>query len=776
MVKVNGKFALSVEIECLTATPDNPRARESAISRFMQVLKELVPSLPGAAGIFTGYAKVYRDVGHIEIAVIECDSPYALPSVVERIQILAARAVERLRAEGINLVLANNNHSGLLKADCAVWGDHENYLVEQHPSSFTDAILPFLVTRIYGGAGGVHYPSAKFLAAVRPICMTLATGGGTTEMRAIHSTARDEPHMGPSPDGHRYHLILGDGHRSHFNLALQFGATALTVKAILFDNKLRREVDKLRREFSDDWVGTLQRLNVLAKPGEGLCIDPLIVKTQRVYLEGARRYAASLDDPPDWIGRLLDDWQTTLSAYERLDRAWLSLRLDSFAKYEFYSAVLQDAGCTWQSLPRRKQLFHELALLDQSYHEFCNRQSVFHRLEEAGVLDHRVGKPIGPGEEPEPYVPETNTRAKARARYIRDHQGHDELVVDWSWLHDKNNGRRRQLYDPFAQEFGPWEKARMREAPFPELGHLAVHLDSNLETYDRGRYEDASRRLEDITHFCRAVGVDPPSRLLRYRAWLQARRGYTDGIEYLDGIYRGRSVTWGMVTDYCNIYRFQGGLRPDLEAMGPWIERGKRLLDAIGPSDPEPEDASVFREHAAAALLRNGRAEEAMELLQPCRVPGRLRQYSPRIKARLNAATGEAHRMLGNRREAQRLLRSAVQLQKRHNYLGHLSYFTMPALAKCARVRRAALEWLNRASEIQTQHQDRLGHAATLLLEARLCGVDARCDEILRQVTAYREQLPALSQCSRLATILDNWSTWFAGEPLDDQSDEFWGL
>ena len=776
MVKVNGKFALSVEIECLTATPDSPRSRESAISRFMQVLQELVPSLPAPAGIFTGYAKVYRDVGHVEIAVIECDSPYALPAVVERIQILAARAVDQLGVEGINLLLANNNHSGLLKADCPVWGDHENYLVEQHPTTFTDAILPFLVTRIYGGAGGVHYPSGEFLAAVRPICMTLATGGGTTEMRAIHSTARDEPHMGPSPDGHRYHLILGDGHRSHFNFAIQFGATALTVKSILFDDRLRREVDELRREFSDDWVGSLRRLNVLVKPGEELRIDPLVTKTQRVYLEGARRYAASLDDPPDWIGRLLDDWETTLSAYERLDRAWLSSHLDTFAKYEFYSAVLHDAGCTWQSLPLRKHMFHELALLDQSYHEFCNRESIFNRLEEAGVLDHRVGEPIAPGKEPDPFVPETTTRAKARARYIRDHRGHDDLIVDWSWMHDKSNGRRRELYDPFAQEFGPWEKASRRESPFPELGHLAVHLDSNLETYDRGRYEDASRRLEEITHFCRAVGVDPPTRTLRYRAWLQARRGHIDGVEYLDRIYRGRSVTWGMVTDYCNIHRFQGGLRPDLQSMEPWIERGKRLLDAIGPGNPEPEDASVFREHAAAALMRNGRAEEAMEMLEQVRALGRLRQCSPRVKARLNAAMGEAHRLLGNRREAQRLLRGAVQLQKRYNYLGHLSYFTMPALAKCARVRRAALEWLSKASEIQTRHQDRLGHATTLLLEARLCGDDSRSADIRRQVTAYREQLPALSQCSRLATILDNWSTWTASESLDDQTDEFWGL
>ena len=776
MVKVNGKFALSIEIECLTATPDNPRSREPAISRFIQALRGLAPSLAAGAGIFNGYAKVYRDVGHIEIAVIECDSPYLLTSVTERIQLLAARAVDQLRTDGINLLLANNNHSGLLKSNCPVWGDHENYLVEQHPSSFTDDILPFLVTRIYGGAGGVHFPSGKFVAAVRPICMALATGGGTTEMRAIHSTAREEHHMGPSPDSYRYHLILGDGHRSHFNLAVQFGATALAIKAILFDSQLRREIGVFRREFGDDWVGALQRLNVLAKPGEELRIDPLITKTQRLYLEGARRYAASLDDPPDWISRSLDDWEATLAAYQRLDRPWLSARLDTFAKYEFYSAVLSEAGCTWQNLPQRKSMFDELALLDHSYHEFCSQQSVFNRLEEAGVLHHRVCEPIAPGEEPDPHVPETTTRARARARFIRDNQNRDELVVDWSWIHDKRQNRRCHLYDPFASKMGPWERATMRESIRPEMSHIAVHLDSVLERYDRGLYEEASRRLEEITHFCHAMGVDLPNRAHRYRAWLQARTGHADAISMLDRIYRGRSVTWGTVTDYSNVHRFQGGLCPDLQSMEPWIEQGKRLLDAIGEGAPEPEDALVFREHVAAVLLRNGRAEEAMDMLEQCRTAGRFRQCTPRVRARLTAALGEAHRLLGNRREAQRLLRTAMRVQRQYNYLGHLAYFTMPAMAKCARVRRAALQWLAKASEIQTQHRDRLGHTTTLLLEARLCRDDSRSAELKQQITAYREQLPALSQCSRLATILDEWNAWTAGELLDGQSDEFWGL
>jgi hypothetical protein len=392
--------------------------------------------------------------------LVECDDPYLLPLLFERVQILATRALEELAAEGYKLVLANNNHSGVLSDGCAVWGDHENYLVEQHPRSFANQILPFLVTRLYHGAGGVHYPTGNFLAAVRPICMELATGGGTTGSRAIHSTARDEHHMGSKPNRFRYHQILGDGHRSHYNLALQFGATALAIKAILFDRKLRTELCRLRRQFGDSWVAVLQKLNLLAVPGQPPGIHPLVLKTQRLYLEAAHRYADALADPPGWIARSLSDWEDTLDAFERLDRPWLAAHLDAFAKYEFYTAVLREGGHNWQNLAGKNELFCELALLDHSYHEFCNPKSVFTRLESAGLLRHRVGEQVQPGEESDPFVPETATRAQVRARFIRENRGRSRFAVDWSCIYDRQRQAFCHLNDPFAKELGDWQKRR----------------------------------------------------------------------------------------------------------------------------------------------------------------------------------------------------------------------------------------------------------------------------------------------------------------------------
>jgi hypothetical protein len=482
----NSDFLMSTELECLTCTPDAPDNAPLAMEELLRTMAQLVPTVPGPTGIFNGYGRAYVDSGHIELSMAECHSPYVLPLVVERQQAVVSLARERLAAHGVNLLLANNNHSGMLQRGCAVWGAHENYLVEQHPTRFTDLILPFLVTRLYGGAGGIEFPSGNYLAAVRPICMELHTGGSTTCSRAIHSTCRDEHHMGHTPNRFRYHLILGDGHRSQFNLALQFGATALALKAVIYDRTLRQELAGLTAFQGGNWVELLQRFNVLQRPGEELRIDPVVIETQRVYLKAATRYVQSLEAVPSWVPETLRDWDATLSACERLDCPWLAQRLDTFAKYEFYSAVLHNQQRRWADLPGRTPLFAELALLDHSYHNFCDRQSVFSLLEQDGLLEHRVGPRITPGEEVDPFIPESASRARPRARFIREHSGDRRYVMDWSRVYDQVDHRTADLIDPFAHEFDDWSPAANRSDPastlLATLGGLRSRLRGTGET------------------------------------------------------------------------------------------------------------------------------------------------------------------------------------------------------------------------------------------------------------------------------------------------------
>jgi len=383
------------------------------------------------------------------------------------VQFLLRTATAALRREKrIEISLGNNNHDGLLTCQLVdTWGFHENHMVERHPSELPeDLVLSFLVTRVFQGSGAIEFPSGNFLAGSRALLMDQAVGGSTHVhgSRAIHSTARDEHHMGPRPDQYRYHLILADGHRSMFNTALLFGVSALAWKAMLYDRRLPHCLPRLgwgRR----DWVEILRSLNRLATPGHPPRAAPLVIATQRAFLDAACRFAGRLSPTPPWVPRVLQDWSDTLDAFERDDRAWLAARLDPFIKYEFFSSVLHHRGKSWRDVPGNAELCTELELLNYSYHELTDPGSYFDRLQAAGALRHRVAEPLAPGAEPEPYVPQTETRAKARAKFIIANSRDRGLIMDWGEVHEPAAGRRRTLWDPYAPAYGDWEDAG--EAP-----------------------------------------------------------------------------------------------------------------------------------------------------------------------------------------------------------------------------------------------------------------------------------------------------------------------
>lgn len=272
--------------------------------------------------------------------------------------------------------------------------------------------------------------------------------------------------MGALGGRHRYHLILADGHRSQFSLALQFGATALALQAVRHQPDL---VAPLPRPCCDSpravWVRAIRRFNVLAEPGMPPRVHALVPAVQRLYLDGARRWADSLAEPPAWVPILLDMWQQTLMAFEREDLAWLAARLDPWIKYELFTAMLEQRGRRWQEVGCDPHLLAELALANQQYHEFCNPCSPFRMLEEAGGLRHQVVMPGNPGTEEEPFVPRLATRAQARARFLKTCHASNNLIMDWNLVYDPQHDRVRRLDDPFARQYGPWEDAGRPRTP-----------------------------------------------------------------------------------------------------------------------------------------------------------------------------------------------------------------------------------------------------------------------------------------------------------------------
>lgn len=767
MSSLSSDFLVSTELELLTV-PDG-RNPERVLAQFFEHMRALAPTLPGPSGIFNAYGRIYIDCGHVELAAAECASPYQLPQLVECQQQLVSRAVERLRQQGCALLLANNNHSGLLTRECPIWGAHENYLVERHPMEFGALILPFLVTRIYGGAGGIEFPSGNFLAAVRPMRMERDTGGNTTSCRAIHSTSREEHHMGGLSGWYRYHLILGDGHRSHFSLALQFAATALALKAVLFDKNLPAELQRLDWQLPGDsgWVDLLKRFNIMARPGQEPAVDPRVIQVQRIYLAAATRYAnrlARADRLPDWVPRALRDWEQTLTALERMDRAWLAQRLDPFIKFDFYCAVLKQAGKPWDNLAGDRAMFSELALLDHSYHEFCTPESVFACLEREELLNHRVAPLVSPGGEPQPFVPETNTRSTARARFIREHAGQDNLLVNWSLVDDVTSRRRQRLDDPFAHGFEAWEalpRTRSSEG-------LAEHMEGLLSLATRffrlGEYDRAAETLA-------MAPPDPlmPRHWMRLRAWVQARRGHTDAEQWLRPLPARRSDLC-TVNDYCFVFRFRGLLPyPDMES---WVRRGEQ----VSAHNPEAAALCTFREHAACWYLKANRVEEARRNIEAARESPSFDQAEPWCRGRILATLGETYRVLGEPRRARRALRQAKAVQSRSDLRGDLVEMTLLSLAKLERRRSAALGWIAQARELQQRTRSTMALARILVLESRLLpGADVAQNHCTL-LDELRGHVPALGECRLLSRILADWQTWLSGEVQDEETDPFWGL
>jgi len=438
------------------AAPSPPRFPADLLPTIpaSEARQRLAPSLPAAGGCFNAYGRCYLDGTHIELATAEAADPVTLATLIEQQQQLAAQACARLRDQGLSVTLANCNHAGLLTDRAPTWGAHGNYLVSEPPQRLADRLLPFLATRVYAGAGGIHWPSGACLAGVRMHFLKCERGGGTTQDRAIHSTAREEP-LNPDPArfGHRYHTVLGDGLRSQFSQWLRFGVTALVLHAVT-----ERPADLVTlpappgpgsRSF---WLAAARRFNRLDIQDGVPIPEPLALDVQRVYLALVDRWLDSRPDAPPWMRQTAVVWESTLDALARRDGDWLGQRLDPWIKFTLFAESLRRQGLAFADLPRLPDVACGLALLNQDYHDFTTPQGLFARCEASGWLKHRIVPRVRPGDEPEPFVPATGSRGTSRARFIRAHAGERDWVADWGAIVNRRTGAAWRGDDPLGDD------------------------------------------------------------------------------------------------------------------------------------------------------------------------------------------------------------------------------------------------------------------------------------------------------------------------------------
>ncbi|MEQ8637463.1 proteasome accessory factor PafA2 family protein [Gimesia maris] len=453
------RTVIGAEAECLTVI-EHPEIHDPTIGIdiFLKEMVKLSPSLNGIDGFFNSYGRTYSDQNHIELATAECSNPFQLIYLLQAQQTQARETAEVMRKAGWKITLSNCNHNGVLQNDAASWGFHGNYLVQEHPSKLTDRILPFLVTRVYAGAGGVLWPSGEFCSGVRLNFMDTVQGGDTVVHRAIHSLARDEPLTSqPEKYGYRYHTVLGDGLRSHFSQLLRFGVTELVLKAVTaFPEKLEALPAPQGKDWSPPfWLQALNRFNILRREKDGLHAAHVAIDVQRVYLKIVDEYLDSLPTIPSWMQQVVTIWESTLDAMARRDYEWLAQRLDPWIKHRLFTTYLSAHHRQWSDLQKDYDLACAIALLNQDYHDFSSSESIFNQLEETNALRHQIGPLIQPGQEEEPFVPDLGTRATARARFIKQHQNQQELIVDWDKVVNSQNQVVLHLDDPCFVEKNP---------------------------------------------------------------------------------------------------------------------------------------------------------------------------------------------------------------------------------------------------------------------------------------------------------------------------------
>lgn len=320
-------------------------------------------------------ARLYVDHAHPEYSGPECADPWtaALHDIAgERVMLASLRQAQTTLPPPQELRLFKNNSDGKGNS----YGAHENYLLDRLTpfGQVTKYATTFLVTRqLFTGAGKVGAengrPQVDFQITQRADFFEEEVGLETTLKRPIINT-RDEPHGDPGKY-RRLHIIIGDANRSHLQVFLKLGVTALFLAA-LEDRALPDPVE-LADPVESCWRVSHSPFSSLPLDGGG---SATALEIQMRYLEWLQKYAEKEMDPPVWA-RVLTEWESVLTDLER-DPELCADRLDWVAKRRLLTAYVERDGLAWDS--------HKLKAIDLLYHDIDPQRSTYQRLLDRGRM------------------------------------------------------------------------------------------------------------------------------------------------------------------------------------------------------------------------------------------------------------------------------------------------------------------------------------------------------------------------------------------------------
>jgi hypothetical protein len=507
---MSGRRLFGVETEYAVMGLDRtgaPAPHGTFSRRLVLAAVRSLPHLRGSvhAGIFlSNGSRLYIDAGdHPELAGPECHNPWDAVRYARAGDALMMRLVDLVCRDGMvakgQVFTGNVDYSG----SGSTWGAHENYCHRANPAVLCRRLLPHLVSRvIFCGAGGFNPLSQglDFTLSPRAHHLRHPVSAESTRDRGIAHT-RDEPLA--AIGYRRQHLICGEGLRSDLAAWLRVATTAVVVALIEGgvacgdEVELQDPVQALHAFASDPHcthrVGTIAGSWVTA------------IEIQRRYLVHAMAHAAAAFMPawteavcgrwddiltrlaqgPDRVSRSLD-WGIKLAMYsDRVQRrgfAWEQLPAWSFAIDQLDHArraaapvvpplseeVLRTEtagalgpivkglepflalhGLHWDQLDRFLALRAELLEADTRWGQLGS-EGVFHLLDRAGVLDHRVAG-VDRFDEAVEHPPE-GTRASVRGQVIRrEWKRRTQFACSWDHIWDLDSCRKLDLSDPFTE-------------------------------------------------------------------------------------------------------------------------------------------------------------------------------------------------------------------------------------------------------------------------------------------------------------------------------------
>ena len=491
--------------------------RGHLIQDLFRLAEQRLVSLPDqhAPGLYLeNGARFYLDAGHHpEFCTPECRSPEEVVRwqlAGERILAELGEELEKLHDDTrVALFRCNVDYSG----NGETWGCHESYQYRCDATQMSLHLLPHLASRIvFTGAGGLNNRGRKveFLLSPRVPHLLNDEASGSQSARGLYHT-KNEP-LG-SGGFSRLHLICGESNSSQQSTYLKFGTTALIVRLIdagvCRGNELRfvRPRVAMNNYAKDPTCQAVGRL----RDGRRL----RAVEVQREFLSMVERH---LDDDfmPAWAPQVCTRWRQVLDALDS-DPSSLSTSLDWSIKYALFQDRIDRAGTSWDQLSLGHGLAAELCEIDTRFGELGTR-GLFHALDRAGVLDHRIPE-LGSVEEAMTSAP-AGGRAEVRSRAIRGLQADRKRYrCYWERINDNEEDRMYDMREPFGRS-PRWRKSDIRSSRSSPsevaLRRMTRQLEHGISLYHGMQFTDASQALETMASTARTSGNHEIEALARF--------------------------------------------------------------------------------------------------------------------------------------------------------------------------------------------------------------------------------------------------------------------